>query len=113
MNRRLTPERIREATEDVLSRLDSPRHRRWTFARALDVAKARVLPYFPSRLSCARRGKTAGSDSQCYAEKIARDPESAAGAAEKVAEHHVRITHKEGVRRTPRFAKYLALATEA
>jgi AcrR family transcriptional regulator len=110
----LTPERILEATEDVLRRFGLAKATVVDVARALDVSHGSVYRHFPSKASLRQAVAKRWLDrANAPLEKIAE----ASGPAPARLEHWLRtmfeIKHKKVCDDPEMFATYLALAQEA
>ena len=110
----LTPERILEATEDVLRRFGLAKATVVDVARALDVSHGSVYRHFPSKASLRQAVAKRWLDRvNAPLEKIAEGSGPAPARLERWLRTMFEIKHKK-VRDDPEmFATYLALAQEA
>ncbi len=110
----LTPERILEATEDVLRRFGLAKATVVDVARALDVSHGSVYRHFPSKASLrdavAKRWLDRANEPLC---KIAADSGPAPARLEKWLRTMFAIKQKKVCDDPEMFATYLALAQEA
>ena len=110
----LTPERILEATEDVLRRYGLAKATVVDVARALDVSHGSVYRHFPSKASlCQAVAKRWLDRVNAPLEKIAEGSGPAPARLERWLRTMFAIKHKKVCDDPEMFATYLALAQEA
>jgi AcrR family transcriptional regulator len=110
----LTPERILEATEDVLRRFGLAKATVVDVARALDVSHGSVYRHFPSKASLRDAVAKRWLDrANAPLEKIAEGAEPAPERLERWLRTMFSIKHKKVCDDPEMFATYLALAQEA
>jgi AcrR family transcriptional regulator len=110
----LTPERILEATEEVLRRYGLAKATVVDVARALDVSHGSVYRHFPSKASLREAVAKRWLDrANAPLEKIAEASGSAPARLERWLRALFAIKHKKVCDDPEMFATYLALAQEA
>jgi AcrR family transcriptional regulator len=110
----LTPERILEATEDVLRRFGLAKATVVDVARALDVSHGSVYRHFPSKASLRQAVAKRWLDrANAPLEKIAEASGPAPARLERWLRTMFEIKHKKVCDDPEMFATYLALAQEA
>src|SRR5271163_2872092 len=110
----LTPERILEATEDVLRRFGLAKATVVDVARALDVSHGSVYRHFPSKASLREAVAKRWLDRMnAPLQKIAESPGPAPVRLERWLRTMIAIKHKKVGEDPEMFATYLALAQEA
>src|SRR5271169_5413722 len=110
----LTPERILEATEDVLRRFGLAKATVVDVARALDVSHGSVYRHFPSKASLRDAvAKRWLERANAPLQKIAEAPGPAAARLERWLRALFAIKHKKVCDDPEMFATYQALAREA
>jgi AcrR family transcriptional regulator len=110
----LTPERILEATEEVLRRYGLAKATVVDVARALDVSHGSVYRHFPSKASLREAVAKRWLDrANAPLEKIAEASGSAPTRLERWLRALFAIKHKKVCDDPEMFATYLALAQEA
>jgi AcrR family transcriptional regulator len=110
----LTPERILEATEDVLRRYGLAKATVVDVARALDVSHGSVYRHFPSKASLREAVAKRWLDRvNAPLQKIADSAGPAPAKLERWLRTMIAIKHKKVADDPEMFATYLALAQEA
>jgi AcrR family transcriptional regulator len=110
----LTPERILEATEDVLRRFGLAKATVVDVARALDVSHGSVYRHFPSKASLRQAVAKRWLDrANAPLEKIAEASGPAPARLERWLRTMFEIKHKKVSDDPEMFATYLTLAQEA
>jgi AcrR family transcriptional regulator len=110
----LTPERILEATEEVLRRFGLTKATVVDVARALDVSHGSVYRHFPSKASLREAVAKRWLDRvNAPLEKIAEESGPAPARLERWLRTMVGIKHKKVFDDPEMFATYLTLAQEA
>jgi AcrR family transcriptional regulator len=110
----LTPERILEATEDVLRRFGLAKATVVDVARALDVSHGSVYRHFPSKASLREAVAKRWLDRvNAPLQKIADSAGPAPAKLERWLRTMIAIKHKKVGDDPEMFATYLALAQEA
>jgi AcrR family transcriptional regulator len=110
----LTPERILEATEDVLRRFGLAKATVVDVARALDVSHGSVYRHFPSKASLREAVAKRWLDRvNAPLQKIAESPGPAPARLERWLRVMIAIKHKKLSDDPEMFATYLTLAREA
>jgi AcrR family transcriptional regulator len=110
----LTPERILEATEDVLRRFGLAKATVVDVARALDVSHGSVYRHFPSKASLREAVAKRWLDRvNAPLQKIAESAGPAPAKLERWLRTMIAIKHKKVADDPEMFATYLALAQEA
>jgi AcrR family transcriptional regulator len=110
----LTPERILEATEDVLRRYGLAKATVVDVARALDVSHGSVYRHFPSKASLREAVAKRWLDRvNAPLQKIADSAGPAPAKLERWLRAMIAIKHKKVADDPEMFATYLALAQEA
>ena len=110
----LTPERILEATEDVLRRYGLAKATVVDVARALEVSHGSVYRHFPSKASLRQAVAKRWLDrANAPLEKIAEASGPAPARLERWLHTMFEIKHKKVCDDPEMFATYLALAQEA
>jgi AcrR family transcriptional regulator len=110
----LTPERILEATEEVLRRFGLAKATVVDVARVLDVSHGSVYRHFPSKASLRDAvAKRWLERANAPLEKIAESPGPAPARLERWLRAMFAIKHKKVCDDPEMFATYLALAQEA
>jgi AcrR family transcriptional regulator len=110
----LTPERILEATEEVLRRFGLTKATVVDVARALDVSHGSVYRHFPSKASLREAVAKRWLDRvNAPLEKIAEESGPAPARLERWLRTMVAIKHKKVCDDPEMFATYLTLAREA
>ena len=110
----LTPERILEATEDVLRRFGLAKATVVDVARALDVSHGSVYRHFPSKASLRDAVAKRWLDrANAPLEKIAQESGPAPARLERWLRAMFAIKYKKVCDDPEMFATYLALAKEA
>ena len=110
----LTPERILEATEDVLRRYGLAKATVVDVARALDVSHGSVYRHFPSKASLRQAVAKRWLDrANAPLQKIAETTGPAPARLEKWLRTMIDIKYKKVTEDPEMFATYLTLAREA
>lgn len=110
----LTPERILEATEEVLRRFGLAKATVVDVARALDVSHGSVYRHFPSKVSLRNAVAKRWLDrANAPLEQIAEASGPAPARLERWLRAMIEIKHKKVCEDPEMFATYLALAQEA
>jgi AcrR family transcriptional regulator len=110
----LTPERILEATEDVLRRFGLAKATVVDVARALDVSHGSVYRHFPSKASLREAVAKRWLDRvNAPLQKITESSGPAPARLERWLRTMIAIKHKKVFDDPEMFATYLALAQEA
>src|SRR5438477_7919130 len=110
----LTPEKILEATEDVLRRFGLAKATVVDVARALDVSHGSVYRHFPSKMSLRKAVAKRWLDrASAPLEKIAESSGPAPARLERWLRTMFEIKYKKVCDDPEMFATYLALAREA
>jgi AcrR family transcriptional regulator len=110
----LTPERILEATEDVLRRFGLAKATVVDVARALDVSHGSVYRHFPSKASLRQAVAKRWLDRvNAPLQKIAEGSGPAPAKLERWLRTMISIKHKKVCEDPEMFATYLTLAQEA
>jgi AcrR family transcriptional regulator len=110
----LTPERILEATEDVLRRFGLAKATVVDVARALDVSHGSVYRHFPSKASLRQAVAKRWLDrASAPLQKIAESTGPAPARLEKWLRTMIDIKYRKVCEDPEMFATYLALAQEA
>ena len=110
----LTPEKILEATEDVLRRFGLAKATVVDVARALDVSHGSVYRHFPSKVSLRKAVAKRWLDrANAPLEKIAESSGPAPARLDRWLRTMFAIKHKKLSDDPEMFATYLALAQEA
>ena len=110
----LTPERILEATEDVLRRFGLTKATVVDVARALDVSHGSVYRHFPSKQSLRQAVAKRWLDRvNAPLQKVAEGSGPAPAKLERWLRTMISIKHKKVCEDPEMFATYLTLAQEA
>lgn len=110
----LTPERILEATEEVLRRFGLAKATVVDVARALDVSHGSVYRHFPSKVSLRNAVAKRWLDrANAPLQQIAEASGPAPARLERWLRAMIEIKHKKVCEDPEMFATYLALAQEA
>ena len=110
----LTPERVLEATEDVLRRFGLAKATVVDVARALDVSHGSVYRHFPSKVSLRQAVAKRWLDrANAPLEKIAETPGPARARLEQWLRTMFEIKYKKVIDDPEMFATYMTLAREA